>query len=51
MVAVLLSCIVDSGTRAITTDAGFVTHDILVIEGEEAGCRGNIPAEDFTTTQ
>jgi len=41
----LLSCIVPSGTGVIITDMGFATHDIMVIDGEKAGCRGNIPAE------
>lgn len=45
----LVSCIVPTGTRAVTTDAGFVTHDILVIEGSDSGCRGNIPVEAFRT--
>ncbi|MBM2574693.1 hypothetical protein JQC91_00115 [Jannaschia sp. Os4] len=43
----LLSCIVPTGTRAVTTDAGFVTHDVLVIEGGDSGCRGNVPVEAF----
>ena len=33
----------------MTTDAGFVTHDIMVIEGPDSGCRGNIPVEAFRT--
>ena len=41
----LLSCVVPSGTGVIVTDMGFVTHDIMVVEGEKSGCRGNIPAE------
>lgn len=45
----LVSCIVRTGTRAMTTDAGFVTHDIMVIEGPDSGCRGNIPVEAFRT--
>jgi hypothetical protein len=43
----LLSCIVPSGTKAVITDAGLVTHDIMVIEGENAGCKGNVPMEVF----
>jgi hypothetical protein len=43
----LISCIVPSGTRAITTSAGFMTHDIMVVEGEHSGCRGNVPMEVF----
>ena len=40
-----VSCIVPTGTKAIITDAGFATHDVMVIEGENAGCKGNIPME------
>ena len=47
MVLGLLSCAPQSGTRAVTTSAGFVTHDILVIEGPDTGCRGNVPMESF----
>jgi hypothetical protein len=43
----LLACIVPSGTKAIITDGGFATHDILVIDGESAGCRGNVAMESF----
>jgi hypothetical protein len=41
----LLSCVVPSGTKAIITDMGFATHDIMIIEGEFSGCEGNIPME------
>jgi len=44
----LLSCIVPTRTRAIVTSAGLATHDILVIEGADSGCRGNIPVEAFS---
>ncbi len=43
----LLSCTVKSGTRAITTDAGIITHDIMVVEGKNTGCRGNVASENF----
>jgi hypothetical protein len=43
----LVACTVPSGTRAIITSAGFATHDIMVIEGEHSGCRGNVPMEMF----
>lgn len=43
----LISCVVPSGTAAITTDIGFVTHDIMIVEGDNAGCRGNIAAEEW----
>ncbi|MDQ2066004.1 hypothetical protein Q9295_06450 [Xinfangfangia sp. CPCC 101601] len=43
----LLACMVPSGTKAIITDAGFATHDILITSGEQSGCRGNIPMESW----
>jgi hypothetical protein len=43
----LIACMPSSGTKAVTTDAGFLTHDILVVEGPSAGCRGNIAVEHF----
>jgi len=43
----LVACIVPSGTKAIITTAGFATHDVMVIEGEHSGCRGNIVMEMF----
>ncbi|MFN3506229.1 MAG: hypothetical protein ACK4ZU_02050 [Allorhizobium sp.] len=42
----LLSCIVPAGTKAIITDAGFASHTILITSGDDAGCRGDIAAED-----
>jgi hypothetical protein len=45
LVASLLACVVDYNTRVVTTSVGIITHDIMVIEGPHAGCRGNIPAE------
>lgn len=47
MVAKLVACIEKPGTKVIVTDMGFVTHDIMVIDGPDAGCRGNIPAEEL----
>ena len=41
----LVSCIEKPGTKVIVTDMGMVTHDIMVVEGKNSGCRGNIPAE------
>lgn len=43
----LIACIVPSGTGAIITDGGFATHDIMITEGGDAGCRGNIPMESW----
>jgi len=45
LVAVLLSCIAQPGAKVVMLDAGFATHDIMVIDGESSGCRGNIAAE------
>jgi hypothetical protein len=42
-----LACLVPEGTRVIVTDAGMLTHDVMVIDGEYAGCRGNIPMESL----
>lgn len=47
MVMRLLACLVPSGTTAIVTDMGFATHDILITEGDDAGCRGNIAMESL----
>lgn len=43
----LVSCIAEPGTKVIVTDMGMVTHDIMVVEGKNSGCRGNIPAEEL----
>lgn len=47
MVGALVACMVQGGTKAIVTDMGFVTHDILVVSGKSSGCRGNIAAEEL----
>jgi len=49
LITSLLSCLVESGTKVIATSMGFATHDILVIDGPNAGCRGNVAAERFKT--
>lgn len=43
----LVSCIAAPGTKVIVTDMGIVTHDIMIVEGKQAGCKGNIPAEEL----
>jgi len=43
----LLACVVASGTAAIVTDGGFITQDVMIVSGENAGCRGNIPTESL----
>jgi hypothetical protein len=45
LLAPLIACLVEQGTRAVTTDFGFVTHEILVVEGAHGGCRANVPVE------
>jgi hypothetical protein len=47
LLAPLLSCVAKSGTRAVTTSVGIMTHDIAVVEGPNVGCRGNVPVEAF----
>jgi len=41
----LIACAPVARTRAVTTSAGMLTHDIIIAEGKDSGCRGNIPAE------
>ncbi len=43
----LISCIVPSGTRAVTADAVLMAQDILVVGGRHAGYRGSVPVESF----
>ncbi|WP_159718751.1 hypothetical protein [Geminicoccus flavidas] len=43
----LIACLVEPNAKAITTDAGFATHDIMVVDGEHAGCEGNVATEAF----
>lgn len=47
MILTLLACVVEPGAQVIISDMGFVTHDIVVVSGSKAGCRGNIPAEEL----
>lgn len=47
LVARLVACFEKPGTKVIVTDMGFLTHDIMVVEGENAGCKGNIPREEL----
>lgn len=47
ILAPYVSCVVEPGAGVIVTDMGFVTHDIMVIDGPSAGCKGNIPAESL----
>lgn len=43
----LISCVVPDGTPAETTSWGILTQDVIVTEGEMAGCRGNVGTEEF----
>lgn len=43
----LLACRPASGTKVVVTSAGFATHDVLIVDGPDAGCRGNIAREDL----
>ncbi|MDM7852686.1 hypothetical protein [Pseudochrobactrum kiredjianiae] len=43
----LIACVAKPGNKVIVTDMGFVTHDIMVVDGENVGCRGNIAAEEL----
>jgi hypothetical protein len=43
----LVACLAAVGTKIVVTGAGFFTYDILVVEGKNAGCRGNIAMEHF----
>ena len=47
LLAPLISCVETPGTKVVVTDAGLVTHDVLVVEGENKGCRGNIAMEEL----
>ena len=42
LVARLLSCRASGGSKAVVTDGGFFSSDILVTSGRSAGCRGTI---------
>jgi hypothetical protein len=42
---------VESGAEVITTDAGFATHGIMIVEGDNAGYEGNVPREAFEMTK
>lgn len=43
----LTSCVAEHGTKVIVTDSGFFSHEILVVEGENKGCRGVVNREAF----
>src|SRR4051794_8298470 len=38
----LAACSVVRGTRVVITNRGFMTHDVLVVDGPARGCSGNI---------
>lgn len=45
LIAPLVACVVNNGDRAVITDFGFLSSDIVVISGENTGCRGNVATE------
>ena len=40
----LLSCVIEHGKRSVVLDKDDTTLEIMVIEGEAAGCRGIVPS-------
>ena len=40
----LIACTVQDRTPVVIADKGFWTDDIMVTDGPETGCRGNVPA-------
>lgn len=42
-----IACVVVMGTDAMITSYGLLTHDIIVLEGRDKGCKGNIPTEHY----
>lgn len=47
MIAALLACIVPNGTKVMLDSAGLFSYDITVIDGNDAGCQGNISPNDL----
>lgn len=43
----LISCVVASGNRVIISDAGVFTSEIVVIDGDNAGCRGIVSNDEL----
>jgi hypothetical protein len=43
----LIACEVAPGTKAVVTSGGFFSSSILVIEGPNNGCRGDLENEHF----
>ena len=43
--APLVSCFVASGTKVIVTDGGFFFSTVLVVDGPEKGCQGEVENE------
>ena len=39
------ACVLGEDTRVVVTQFGETSHDVLVLEGREAGCRGVIEPE------
>lgn len=47
MIERLLACIVPNNTPVIVESPGIFSTDITVIDGEDAGCEGNISSNDL----
>jgi hypothetical protein len=45
LIAPLLSRIVPSGTKVVVTDGGFATSTVLVVDGPQSSCKGDVPNE------
>lgn len=43
-----ISCVVRPGAKVVVIDAGLITHDVMVVDGKKAGCRGNIMMEELS---
>jgi len=42
LVVPLVSCIVHAGDKFVPTDGGMFSSDVLIISGDESGCRGTV---------
>jgi hypothetical protein len=47
LIAPLISCTVPSGTKVVITDGGAFSSTVLVVDGQEKGCRGDVANERF----
>lgn len=47
LVMQLLSCVAKQGDHAVVTDGGVFSSTIVVVDGEQSGCRGEVANEDL----